>query len=288
MNKLNPVSKGRDFYLMQYFIRLYRLINILSIDVAVGAVACTLFFAKIFDVEVLPFGLISLALTVWIIYTADHLLDAYKIQQPASTERHRFHQQHFKLLLVCLLLAAAVDAIQLIFIRKIVLVEGFALAIVITIYFLLHRYLKFFKEVIGAVLYCGGVLLIPWSLKNDGITIHHLLLIAQFAITALINLFLFSWFGIDQDIKDEHSSFATVMGEQATKYSIAILFFVQGAITLVLLAFGFAILLPAITLFTMNALLFILLTNKKYFEENDRYRLLGDAVFFLPLIYVLI
>ena len=184
--------------------RAYRFINILSLDVAAGAVICALFFAKIFDVVILPYGIISLGLTVWTIYTADHLIDARKVKQPASTERHRFHQRYFKTLFGLLVIAAIIDASQLFFIRKTVFVVGLALAFIIVIYFLLQRNLRFLKELIGALLYTGGVLLIPWSVKNTSYDSAQLILITQFVITALINLLLFSWFDKSQDERDHH------------------------------------------------------------------------------------
>ncbi|HCW08696.1 MAG TPA: hypothetical protein DGG95_15160, partial [Cytophagales bacterium] len=178
--------------------------------------------------------------------------------------------------------------IQLIFVRRIVFIEGLGLAFFILIYFLFHRYLKLFKEVAGAVLYSGGVLLIPWSVKTDAITNAQLILIAQFALTALINLFLFSWYDRQQDEKDNHSSFATVMGENAARYSLKILFLVQAAFALVqLILDGTSSLLPNIILVTMNGILLLIFYKREYFEKADRYRLVGDAVFFLPLIYVL-
>jgi len=62
-------------------------------------VICASFFARLLDVAILPQGLISLGLTVWIIYTADHLLDAKKFKNKMRlTERHRFHQRHFKVI----------------------------------------------------------------------------------------------------------------------------------------------------------------------------------------------
>ena len=67
----------------------YRLINILSIDVVAGAVCSALFFARLLQVSLLPYGIISLALTVWIIYTADHLLDAKRVEGVATTRRCR-------------------------------------------------------------------------------------------------------------------------------------------------------------------------------------------------------
>lgn len=69
-------------------------------------VACYLDFA-------MPWSwYVVLPLAVWVIYTGDHLLDAYRLQDQASTPRHRFHHRHFKLLLA-LAVIAAVTAVTL-------------------------------------------------------------------------------------------------------------------------------------------------------------------------------
>jgi hypothetical protein len=270
---------------MKYLIHFYRFLNILSIDVAGGAVAGAMFFAKIFAASVLPVGLACLGLTVWIIYTADHLLDARNLSRPASSERHRFHQKYFKLLVGALVVGILIDVFLLFFIRKIVFIEGLWLAGIIFIYFLIQRSLKFLKEVTGAILYTGGVLLIPWSVKANAATDHQLILIVQFVLTALTNLLLFSWFDKKQDELDRQPSYATVMGERATKNSLAILFVVQAILSGALLTSNEK---ATVILILMNALLLLILVQKKYFEINDRYRLLGDAVFLLPMIYILI
>src|SRR6185369_4936748 len=105
-------------------------------------------------------------------------------------------------------------------------VEGLELAAVIVVYFTIQKSLKFLKELAGALLYSGGVLLIPWSVKVGVATNLQLILIAQFVLTALINLLLFSWFDKKQDEQDQQSSFATVMGDKATKKSLIVLFFI--------------------------------------------------------------
>lgn len=249
-----------------------------------GAVICALFFAKILGVSILPYGLISLGLTVWIIYTTDHLIDARRAKQPAATERHRFHQQHFKSLLALLIVFTIVDGTQLFYIRKVVFIQGLGLAAAIVIYFLLQRSLKFLKEVIGSLLYTGGVLLIPLSLKSESLSYGQLVLIIQFAITALINLLLFSWFDKSQDEQDQHSSFATTMGVDTTKIFLTVLFFIQAILTSIQFASGH--MTPAMILVLMNTLLLLIYMKRKYFEVDSRYRFLGDAVFFVPLIYV--
>ena len=65
---------------MRAGLRFYQYINILSLDIAAGAVISAVFFAQIFNVQIKPYGLLALGLTVWIIYTVDHLRDAKKIK----------------------------------------------------------------------------------------------------------------------------------------------------------------------------------------------------------------
>ncbi|MBS1488015.1 MAG: hypothetical protein JST43_10560 [Bacteroidetes bacterium] len=268
---------------MGFFFRTYRLLNILSIDVAAGAVISSLFFARILSVSVLPQGLMALGLTVWAIYTADHLVDAKRIKQTASTERHRFHQTHFKALCVLLAVALLADAVLVFSIREIVFINGFVLGVGVLVYFLVQNYLKWLKELTGALLYAGGVLLIPLSMTEKNLATAQLLLLTQFVLVALINLLLFSWIDLQQDKRDRHASFATTMGNSRTRNLLVILFSTQLILFFVQLMLGEMAI--QLILLSMNILLFAIFAKRHYFEKDGRYRLLGDAVFFLPLIY---
>jgi 4-hydroxybenzoate polyprenyltransferase len=252
----------------------------------VGAVVCASFFARLLNVVILPQGLISLGLTVWIIYTADHLLDAKKLKQDASTERHRFHQQHFKSLLVLLAVTALIDLTQIYFIRSIVFIDGLVLAFLVGIYFLVQQRIGFLKELLGTLLYTGGVLLIPLSVGNQ-FPSSIILLILQFGITAWINLLLFSWIDKPRDEKDKHHSFATTFGLMVTQRILLFLFTVVAVLAIIqLLMFSFYT-MATLILTLMTTFLLLIFLKKDYFEKNDRYRLLGDAVFLLPTLYIL-
>jgi len=48
-----------------------------------------------------------------------------------------------------------------------------------------------------------------------------------------------------------------------------------------------AFLFPEFILVGMNSVLVVIFFNKQYFEKEDRYRLVGDAIFLLPLLYIL-
>ena len=80
-----------------------RLINILSIDVAFGAIAMMYLWSYYFNQTISTMTYLALFLVVWLIYTTDHLLDVKKRKNLIGS-RYSFHQLHFKLLSwLCLL-----------------------------------------------------------------------------------------------------------------------------------------------------------------------------------------
>jgi 4-hydroxybenzoate polyprenyltransferase len=271
---------------MRNVLAAYRFLNILSLDVAAGAVICASFFARLIDVKILPQGLWSLGLTVWIIYTTDHLLDAKKLDREASTSRHRFHQRHFSSILLFLCAAVLIDITQVYFIRSIVFTAGLGLAFLVLIYFLVQQRIGFLKELLGALLYTAGILLVPMSIKTQ-VPSWVALLIIQFGITAWVNLLLFSWIDQEKDEKDKHHSFSTAFGHKAAKLILGLLFLANGVLSIAQVILFHSNLWAQVTLIAMNVFLLVIFFRKEFFERNDRYRLLGDAVFLMPLVFLL-
>lgn len=267
-------------------VRFYRILNYISLDVAFGAMVCGAFFARILDVKVRPHGLAALGVTVWIIYTMDHLLDAYRIQRDASTERHRFHQRNFKGLLLMVFLAGLANLALLYFIRKPVLLWGAGLCVLVIFYILFQRRLAQFKEVVIALLYAAGVVLPALSQTSEGFSLQNILILASFMLTALTNLILFSWFEFEIDVMDGHTSIVTFLGQMDTRRLIKILFFTQTVMWLILLIFTSGWQESAV-LILMNVPLLLLFLEPKRFFKNDAYRFIGDSVFLFPIIYLL-
>jgi hypothetical protein len=271
---------------MRAILHYYRYINILSVDIVAGAVISALFFAKIFQVQVRTFGLLTLALTVWVIYTADHLRDAKKIKHPASTERHRFHQRNFRKLTIYLFLALLLDCIMLFFIRKQVFEWGLVLSIGVFFYLIIHQALRFLKELFIAALYTCGVLILSISTTDVELNLVHNLLVLQFAFIAWINLLLFSWFDQQYDQRDEQHSFVTVLGGRTTVTVLYGLWMFNYLLTIAQIILS-TVTPPVIILFIMNTGLFLIFIFRKSVQQNDVYRLLGDAVFIVPVFYLL-
>ena len=268
---------------MRMLFRLFQHINILSLDIVAGAIVSALFFGKILEVQIKPIGLIALGLTVWVIYTIDHLRDAWKIAHPAATLRHRFHQENFRVLLLFLCGATIADAVAIFFIRQQVFNWGLVLTGAVVLYLIFHRSLQFLKELFVASLYTAGVLLLSVTVTPVDLGTHHYLLIIQFAFAAWTNLLLFSLFDQVFDQRNEQNSFVTILGRETTQIFLTVLFAVSFLLTINELLMEMPI-VPVLVLLLMNATLFLIFIFRNRLEKDDKYRLIGDAVFLFPLL----
>ncbi len=272
---------------MNRLLNLYRLLNTLSIDVAVGAVVGSGYLAYMLDVKPAVPDLVCLGLSVWLIYTADHLIDAKKIKIPAATHRHRFHQLHYNVLLRIASTIALTIFLLLFMLEQTTLVGGALLALLVILYFVGQPQLGFLKELFAAILYTGGVALPVLSLSAGALSLFHVFVVIALATTALVNLVLFSWFDYERDQKDNHPSLARRFGVDGTTYFLYFLFLFQCGLT----AYGLTLFsdqAPVMAiLLLMNAVLLFIFMKWRWFASEEKYRLAGDAVFLFPAIYLL-
>lgn len=271
---------------MRAFVVAYRFLNLLSLDVAAGAVICAMFFAKLLHVTVLLQGLFALGVTVWIIYTIDHLRDARRIGRNASSARHRFHYRYFRLLLVAVVVGTAFVGWMVTFIRQQALAGGVVLAVLVLCYLIVHRYLRWMKEIMVAVLYTCGVLLLSVTASGQPLGPQQYLLFCAFALLALINLLILSWYDYPRDVRDRQVSFAVLFGRGTSRRIVCLLLF-SNAFTLLALLFFYPKPLAVLVMFAMNAVLCVIFVCDAFMQKNDRYRLYADAVFLLPVTYLL-
>jgi len=271
---------------MSRAIQYYRILNVLSIDVVAGALICALFFAKIFAVTLSAPVLLALGFTVWIIYTTDHLRDAKRIHQQASTARHRFHQRYFSELVTALVLFTVLDGLSIAFLPRPVLLWGIVLSVAVAAYLLVHRHLKMLKEISIAIMYTSGILLPSFSIASPKLQVSHYILIFQFFVLALINLLMFSWFDRALDEQDRQPSFATTVGDHAARRSLWLLILLEVLLTLLQQLLG-DLPLPSLVLGSMGVLLLAIFVFRGALANNDFHRFLGDAVFIFPLVYLL-
>ncbi len=252
---------------------------------AIGASVSALFLTRVFDVTVKFQAFMCLSLTVWLIYTADHLLDAKKLNGNASTQRHRFHQRYFNTILLCALIVLLGICTLLFIIHEPILYLGIRLGVLVVLYFILIRRLGFFKEMIGAALYCMGVMLPVIAFSNFYFLISWPSILLF--ITALINLILFSWFDSEKDKDDDQVSIVTSIGKKGALIVLYFLFLIQPIFILTTYRQGLSVEM-VFTFFAMYIILIFIFINARWFASHDRFRLFGDAVFFIPLVYLLL
>lgn len=265
-----------------------RYVNALSLDVVFGAVISSLFFGKLVRVELPKVVLITLALAVWAVYTTDHLWDAYRTRNQPLAFRHYFHKQNLRALSILTGLAIAVGLVLIWFLPGVTRKWGLGLTLVIVGYFTLmgiSQHKQYSKELLIALVYTSGVIIGPFSLSYPSITLLHILVTSQFGILVFTNLLLFAYFGFEEDSKQDFGSLARSIGRSTT---LSALFSLIGVLTLSAVISWFlwpeneVIQQSQLVILLMTFLLAAIMIWPSYFKKKDRYRFIGDAVFFLP------
>ncbi|MGI9541833.1 MAG: hypothetical protein ACR2MX_01165 [Cyclobacteriaceae bacterium] len=273
--------------------RIYFNIRVLSLDVVLGACCSALFLASFLNVELPKLILLTLALAVWVIYTTDHLIDAYKINKSASSARHAFHQKHFKVMLAVVLLATGIALYLVTLIPSPTRSWGFYLVGMVLVYFAILTVWKqqslFFKEVMVALVYTGGIFIGPLTALEVSIPFKAWLLFTQFAVLAFVNLLEFSFYEQNIDRSDGQGSIVLKIGRRRTQRVIWI------CLVLLLLSTGpliigfwqdLAMIKAQALVFLMSLTMASIMLFKEFFKAKERYRMLGDGAFIFPVFFI--
>ena len=273
---------------------LYDYLQILSIDIVLGACAGMLFFDRLIGADLRPLLFLLLGMAVWCIYTFDHLLDAQQIKKEASTPRHAFHQKHFKVLAFLLVVFGILGLGAAFYFLKIkfIVFTGVALGSVILLSFVLLKLFPrkwvFLKEISIATLYVGGIMLAPYF-HNDWVVIPESFWLLGFAyvLVAWFNTLYLGILDRESDKEDGLYSFALAVGKEK---SVKLLF---GLMALMLLYIvSLFLILHSRSYFHISILLIMALVHCITFlegkAERDVVRRRLDACFMLPFILLLV
>ena len=144
--------------------RLWLWPNLLSLDAPVVAALWQILFARCFQVPVDPLAAPLLLMTVWLIYSADRTLDAWRDE--CDSPRHEFYRRHWRELLpawiVILGLTGWLAAERL---SPELFRRGTILLAAVCVYFaLVHSsVLRWHKEAAVGVLFALGASLVAWG-----------------------------------------------------------------------------------------------------------------------------
>ncbi len=274
---------------------MYRTIQLLSLDVVTGALVSGVMAASILKVELPWTWWIGLPLSVWVLYTADHLLDALKVGMEASSERHRFHAVWIRPLgifwvvglLICMIYLPLVVPPELLWL-------GLALGLLAGLHFFLVWVIKgvsapwLAKEIGVAMVYTLGVWGGPVMLNGLGSAQEIWIPLVQFFFLALFNLMTFS---IYEEMLDEQDGFTSWVRGLGTRVSYRLLLLFNGIIvglgTLDLwvkwdVSQGWL----QVTFLGMLLILNWVAWNPSVFSLHHRYRAVADGVFMIPVVWL--
>ena len=277
--------------------KIYRTLHFLSLDIVLGALATSCFAARLFASDPGWIWYISLALTVWLLYTGDHMLDALKHKKKIERELHYFMMKNRKTLVWSMGLVATAD-ILLIFnlLDQEQMKYGLFLAgLVLLFYAMRHvfrknRILSIPGEVFVLLLYLAGTWLGPAVAIEGNFEAGQGMIALIFMGVLLMNLGVISLYDMKLDSRMGITSLANLLGLKRTKnlllgtsiaiYLISILQFMVFEMD--------RYSQYALILCGMTTILLLVVYYPSRFRKNDYFRLAADAVLFMGFLSLLI
>ena len=115
-------------------------LNVLGLDAPMVAVAWQFFFAGAFRLNIPTSNYLALGLIVWVIYSADRLLDARRLGAPeAASARHRFYRDRFHIMMPLTVAGFILSAVVVLTVLPETLLHcGVVLFLFVIVYFI-HR-----------------------------------------------------------------------------------------------------------------------------------------------------
>jgi 4-hydroxybenzoate polyprenyltransferase len=277
--------------------RAYRYFHYLSLDIVGGALATSCIASRLLGAHPGWVWWVTLAFTVWLLYTGDHVLDAWKHRKKSKRELHVFMFNNRRFLLWAMGVVGIAD-IMLIFNfmeRPLIVVALILGGVFLMFYALRHIFRRnrlFFipGEIFVLMLYLAGTWMGPFVTRTAPLDPTLGMIILMMAGVLMMNLGIISLYDVRLDSRLGISSLARTLGARITRnlmiatgagiFALAVLqFLVYGSDRVS----QFALILTG-----MTALLLLVLLFPSRFRKNDAYRLVTDAVLFMGFLSLLI
>ncbi|MEN8227859.1 MAG: hypothetical protein ABFS38_06860 [Bacteroidota bacterium] len=277
--------------------KIYRRFHFLSIDIVLGALASSSLAARMFKSNPGWAWWVTLALTVWLLYMADHLLDAWKQRKTSKRELHRYIFGNRKILLWSMGVIGIVDLLLIFnFLDNVLLKNALVLAgLVLLFYAMRHLFRRnrvFFipGEIFVLLLYMAGTWLGPMVSRGGEFQTPDALIAIMFAGVLLMNLGVISLYDIKLDSRLGIASLAHTLGQKSTKN----LLLTTGMVIYLLLVLQFLVFgldrysQFALILTGMATILLLILLLPSFFRKDEYYRWTADAVLYMGFLSLLI
>ena len=267
-------------------------INTYSILVAIGSLSSYLFFSNLFDIKPNYVLALGLSLSLWIIYTLDHLLDGLSIGKDASSIRHREHFLKHKQMIRWMLFGLIILIGLSFWVPQVY--YGYVLFLfILTLlhfcinYFLSRKYtfLRYLKEIFVALVVTIGFVITPLVGNEESLNLTQLIYI--FIISYFINLsnlLIFSFFDRDRDHRDNILTIAHLYSHRKLKRLIYLGIGMSTTILVISYINGHLTLISFFVFASMQLTLLFITSFPSYFKFSDRYRFFGDLIYLYPIV----
>jgi len=277
------LKKSFGGYLLQLF-------QSFSLDVVIGALAGGVFALNILSVKPNLWWWPVLAMSVWVVYTSDHLIDGFNQKRAALIFRHRLHYRFRYFFMAALFIVSTLTFILVIVFLDIrILLWGFVIGLGALIYLgliILGRKKGFYfqKEFFISLFYVAGIWLAPLVWYGKVLSFSLVLTMVIFVLLVWAEGLLTAFQERESDKGDHMQSFCTFYGPQTTRKLIQILLLLCMFLSLGLLLSSTSLRKEYIILVAMAASLMAIYRFPSFFHKNDRYRTLGELTFWLPFL----
>jgi hypothetical protein len=277
--------------------KIYRYLHFLSIDIVLGALASSCFAARLFASNPGTIWWITLALTVWLLYTADHMLDAWRHRKKIERDLHYFMMKNRKTLVWSMGVVTFVN-IMLIFNlldQELMKYALFLAGVVLLFYAMRHvfrknRILQIPGEFFVMLLYMAGTWLGPAVAFEGGFDTGHGMIALIFLGVLMMNLGVISLYDIKLDSRMGIASLANLFGIKRTRNLLlgtAIAIYLVSLLQFLVFEMDrysqYALILTG-----MTTILLLVLYYPSRFRKNDYFRLAADAVLMMGFLALLI
>jgi hypothetical protein len=273
--------------------QIFSFVHNLSLHIVAGACISALFIADVLNVELSRSHLVILGLSVWIIYTIDHLIDGSKTENPTAP-RHQFHKQHQNVILMALPWFFIFLFFNLFKVPTNTLISGFFVVCLVFLYFLTYKQLSLripsYKELLIALGFSLGVFVTAIDFSAELLNLGLFLLFIQFFMLSYLNVLIISVLDYHIDKQDGFISIATNKDQEYIERLIYRSFAILGVSILLgfflwssylnYVYFQLVIVLMAGTLFYIF--------RKRQILSNIQSHFLVDAVFLWPVVYFIL
>lgn len=259
-----------------------------------GVPICTKFFAELQAQHIDNWTLVALGVSVFIIYTVDHIIDGYKWKEKSYALRHLLHYKYASKLIVILLFLGCFEVFLLIYKLPTPSIQfGVIVSCMVLIYLILH-YVKagifnrtlIGKEMVISLVVSACFVYLPRFHAEFSIAVSDLLFFVMAVMLNFGNLMLFSMYDLEIDQKAEFKAHRSQNTKKHLKL-ISLVALLISAVLMILLYWNY--MLNTFGFLVLAFMVITLLITWRYqffFEKNERYRLAGDLIYVYPIIYL--